>query len=519
MTLPRKHIIHKVSVDVNTNSVNKALELKDNIDLFLKHEIFPQLSAMLDDLQVDSSQHLHLENLEIEVNETGDFDAMTIRSKIIKELKKNLKTTAKQASVKAEKSRVLNQFTFDEKANYNNLKSDNHLTPEKRQIEAFLHFLQTGNLPWFFGENEALDINLIKKYIEEKKAVNQLRSVLKNEIATTRLLKQFYSETKLIFSIIACVKNIEVEKINDLFKVVSNNKVKLKSKSHKQLKYNILKILIKPQENHNTLNIQTEIVDVYKHLLFTDFHKQKSQNEVIELDKELLATAKKTSIIFSEIFKIKLDFEHKNSGEINLVFNDKTIALLPKESSEKQSLNQVEKPEIELQEFEENSSFLVDHAGLILLHPFLKNLFSAVEYLNSDGTIKTEKIDHALHLLFYLSTAKTKPYEYELVFEKALCGILVNRPVNRDIKLSKKEKQEADELLKAVLAHWASLKSSSIDALRVEFLMREGKIEFQEDKIKLNIQRRAVDLLLEKLPWSIAICRFKWLKKPIYITW
>lgn len=519
MTLPRKHIIHKVSVDVNTNSVNKALELKDNIDLFLKHEIFPQLSAMLDDLQVDSSQHLHLKNLEIEVNETGDFDAMTIRSKIIKELKKNLNTSAQQAGILAKKNRVLNQFTFDEEINKNIVKSDNHLTPEKRQIEAFLHFLQTGNLPWFFGENETLDINLIQKYIDEKKAVNQLRSVLINEIAATRLLKQFHSKKKLIFSIIASVKNIEVEKINDLFKAISTNKVKLKSNNIKKLKYNILKILITPQENHSIVNIQTEIVEVYKQLFFNDFHNNKTKKEILELDKELLATAKKTSKIFSEIFKIKLDFEQKNSDEIILVFNDKTITIHTKESSEKQSLNQVERSKFEHQEFEENSSFLVDHAGLILLHPFLKNLFSAVEYLNSDGTIKTEKIDHALHLLFYLATAKTKPYEYELVFEKALCGIPVNRPVNRDIKLSKNEKQEADELLKAALSHWASLKSSSIDALRVEFLMREGKIEFQEDKIKLNIQRRAVDLLLEKLPWSIAICRFKWLKKPIYITW
>ena len=47
----QKHIINKLQVDVNTGNPQVAFDLKDNIDTFLKHEIFPYLEEYFSSIE------------------------------------------------------------------------------------------------------------------------------------------------------------------------------------------------------------------------------------------------------------------------------------------------------------------------------------------------------------------------------------------------------------------------------------------------------------------------------------
>ena len=160
-----------------------------------------------------------------------------------------------------------------------------------------------------------------------------------------------------------------------------------------------------------------------------------------------------------------------------------------------------EKEEIQPQTLDEEGT-LLGNAGLVLLHPFLKHFFINLNLLDGKK-VKPEKQDLAVHLLHYIATRNTKPSEHDLAFEKYLCNIPALQPIDKFIKLSRDQKVACDELLEAVLKHWSGLRTNAIDALRSEFLMREGKLTIKEDTHKLFVPRKTQDILLDTLPWNL----------------
>ena len=80
----------------------------------------------------------------------------------------------------------------------------------------------------------------------------------------------------------------------------------------------------------------------------------------------------------------------------------------------------------------ENDEILIKKAGLVLLHPFLPQFFTSLGfYKKGEKCLKEAKIHEAVHVLHYLATKNESPYEYELSFEKFLCGIPFHMPIQR----------------------------------------------------------------------------------------
>ncbi len=161
---------------------------------------------------------------------------------------------------------------------------------------------------------------------------------------------------------------------------------------------------------------------------------------------------------------------------------------------------------------------IFSNAGLILLHPFLKRFFENLEFLENNKIVP-EKLEEALHLLHYVACKKEQPYEHELLFEKFICNVPLKHPVRKDIQLSEKQKESCNVLLSSALHHWDGLKTNSVDALRSEFLMREGRLLTTEEHYKLFVQRKTQDILLETLPWNLSLAKIPWKKKMILIDW
>ena len=166
----------------------------------------------------------------------------------------------------------------------------------------------------------------------------------------------------------------------------------------------------------------------------------------------------------------------------------------------------------------DKDGILIQNAGLILLHPFLKMFFEKMDFL-TEKNIKPEKIDEAILLLHYLATGKEQPYEYELIFEKFLCNVPLHHPINRHILLTKEQKMACEILLEAVLGHWTALKSNSTAILQNEFLQREGKLTVSAEKQQLYIQRKTQDILLDKLPWNVYLIKIPWKEKILFVDW
>jgi hypothetical protein len=159
----------------------------------------------------------------------------------------------------------------------------------------------------------------------------------------------------------------------------------------------------------------------------------------------------------------------------------------------------------------------VDCAGLVLLHPFLPRLFEALDITKDDKLVQH---DRALCLLHFLATGERRAPEYELLLPKLLCNVPLAEPVEAPVALTPAEEEEALALLEAVIRHWDALGDTSVGALRGTFLVRPGKM-FQRsngDDV-LQVEAQSLDILLDRLPWGIGMIQLPWMEKILWVEW
>ena len=106
-----------------------------------------------------------------------------------------------------------------------------------------------------------------------------------------------------------------------------------------------------------------------------------------------------------------------------------------------------------------------------------------------------------------------------LPLNKLLCGWSLDKPVDRTVKFTARETDQADQLLQAVIEHWAALKRTSVDGLRASFLQRDGLLSETENHWLLQVGLMGHDILLERLPWGISMIKLSWMKKMLRVDW
>ncbi|MFY7672186.1 contractile injection system tape measure protein [Tenacibaculum sp. MEBiC06402] len=186
-------------------------------------------------------------------------------------------------------------------------------------------------------------------------------------------------------------------------------------------------------------------------------------------------------------------------------------------SDENQSITPLKNIKELFKGFNKPKSYIINNAGLILIHPFLKQFFTSCNLLNDKNQIINPS--EAIHLLHYVATKQEKQLESNLVFEKFLCNIPIHQTIERDIKLSEETKENAENLLNSVVHNWEILKNSSPDLIRNEFIQRQGKLDLTKDNPQLTIERKTQDILLDKLPWSFGLCKLPWMKTLLFTDW
>jgi len=164
-------------------------------------------------------------------------------------------------------------------------------------------------------------------------------------------------------------------------------------------------------------------------------------------------------------------------------------------------------------------TLFINDAGLILLHPFLLQLFTNCGWVQNKNFVTTYTQTRAVYGLHYLATGETLPLEHQLIFPKLLAGIEWETPLEPVDPLNDIEKNACDELLSEVLKHWKALGNSSPGGLREAFLQRNGKLEYIYSGWHLTIEHKTLDILLNRLPWGISLVKLPWMKDMLTITW
>lgn len=168
---------------------------------------------------------------------------------------------------------------------------------------------------------------------------------------------------------------------------------------------------------------------------------------------------------------------------------------------------------------EEPERHLVRHAGLILLAPFFERLFAVCELRDQQQWVDKAAQYTAVHLLHYVCTGLEQRAEHELMLEKVCCGVAVQEPIPRDWLLRAEQKAEAHDLLTAVIEHWKALKNTSIEGLRATFLARDGLLTRRDDDWVLRVERKTLDVLLDRIPWGYSTVAMPWNAYVIHVEW
>ncbi|MES2045580.1 MAG: contractile injection system tape measure protein [Pseudomonadota bacterium] len=173
---------------------------------------------------------------------------------------------------------------------------------------------------------------------------------------------------------------------------------------------------------------------------------------------------------------------------------------------------------------EDGEPIFIANAGLVLLAPYLPALLDRLGVLTSDAEGKQhidgiDAMSRAVHLLQYMADQRLDAPEHELVLNKLLCGLPTAQPVLPSFAAEPADLELCDGLLGAVIANWPIIAGTSIEGLRETFLQRDGRLRHEEDTWRLQVQRKGVDVLVDRVPWSFATIFHRWMPQPLQVTW
>lgn len=163
----------------------------------------------------------------------------------------------------------------------------------------------------------------------------------------------------------------------------------------------------------------------------------------------------------------------------------------------------------------------VYNAGVVLLNPFFAGYFRKVGLVVSDDFFDNEARQRGVHLIQYMATGETGMPDYEMILAKLLCGIQIEDPVERFIELSATELDEVEVMMQSAIEHWGAVGKASPDGLREGFLQRDGRLEKRQNGWHLKVERKTIDILLDRLPfgWGIGTIKLPWMKEILHLEW
>jgi len=520
-----RHSINRLYLEVNTHSKSKAYYLKDNLNAFLKEELFPLLETYFDTLDKKIPLYsIHIEKLNIDLSLSPDLDFNTIKREVVDQFQNQIETQIEKGFPDTE------HYTL--------------ITNKEKSSNEFFLFLETGITPWWAIAKKGSDLNEEDRYeilISEKSFGLKLRNALENTQTRIRFIKQLSDDQiYMMLEKAFLLEASEKETISKTIKRIKTNMNAVISSSAQGLQQRnlIWEIILSQLLKHNESVINEKLFyliasfdSIRKYdLKFVSetINEQISNKSVVELVSNL---ANEVLIITAILEEKALEILQKNSNDAFLKSNfSKTDKSSEKEKIEetnsilnnKKEVKEEDLTDLDLVLKEEKtpeipSDYYVNNAGLILIHPFLKQLFENCRLLNKDNAINNPEL--AAHLLHYIATEQEQDYENEMLFEKLLCNIPANQTINRNIKIPEEFKNHVNEMLQAVLENWPVMKNSSVALLRNEYLQRPGKIILTQDNPKILVERKTQDILLDKISWNLGVVKLAWKSKVIFVEW
>lgn len=507
MDKPATHIIHKLNLEIEVPGERMARYMYDQAGRLLQEHVLPMLEAILKEYKEEEHIRLDALTLNLDVATTGALEE-TIRQQLAIAIGKQLKQTlesnlSEQAAVSDHQERT----TEDKRPeDFEDKGPDIKISTGPQQlVEAFLLFLENGIAPWWLAGTKLLAqsteiVNAIAQQ-EEQFVALFLDKVSKKSIVLERLLLQYDSVLlTYLFSLVAPLPLLTAALQYEQRLFSEQDRIQL------QL----------PEETRR----QQYWATVWRLTPILELKSLEAETFIKRLEVAMQVYTRKDSSTEThkeEIHRTRPEEVRERADTLEVPGLQQEIPMTASEQNRAQ--NTVEQKHKDKELVNNENEVLVHHAGLILLHPYLQHFFLALNLIEGTQFKDKRSAGIAVHLLHYLATGEEQAADFDLVFEKYLCGIDKGLITYRFTELEEQMKTEATSLLTAVIRNWPALKSTTPDGLRGNFLQRKGKLQLANDHHKLVMERQVFDVLLDQIPWNISLVKLPWHDHLIHVEW
>lgn len=461
------HIIKKQVLDLKVDSVQESASIQDRVRELYYHRIVPRLEKEFDQ-QCPENRVLRLDSLELNL---GELATDTLEEQWEDRVETVL---MEQVREQIQVARLLQQAGHGDELN-----------ADTANLELLQVFLKTGNLPWWRQKIDSLD-ELLQQVLQASsdQLLTWLRENRNHSGLIDRLFGQFSQAT--FSQLLAALTGADPNELSAIFQALGQ--------AYKQPKLVWKKALL--QSLQPTVEWGTTLTG---------------------------ASNKKDQLVrFSRDLAIELARISGNAPDLRALLPELVLNLGPQLAEDllKAASGKDEKqdePEPEAAETPEE--LYLQNAGLVLFWPYLDQLFKALKLTYNNEFVNEMSRQKAVHVLQYLATGNDDGAEFDLPLNKLLCGLPVTEALDIGAELNAGQKEEADQLVSALIRNWEALNNTTPEGFRTTFVNREGRLVLENNTWTLLVHRETFDLLLDRLPWGIGEVNLPWMNETIYVEW
>lgn len=493
-----QHIIKKQIIDLRIAKDLDAFRIQQAVSDHYRQHLVPLIEKEFDGI-AGPDETVLIDRLEIDLGELTEKEVSNIaigdyiRDKIIRQVTENLKSSnASAENISIRKSVALNS---------------------SRQ---WLYYMQKGYLPWSLLQiTEDWHAQVLEALATDYISIEELKkAMLADKHVALRIVQQHTTPFLIKLTEILTAQNqsalhealAEIQVVLKMLSVNNEASHPLKEVSEKQLWQELIMITASRSDVRSTLQISEALL---KKNITIDEHVT---------GKSMAAIKQQVKILLPVIMQMEKEINAQKG-------QSKKINLKPEENNSKEAAFPIKEADL-MKEYKtainsaiDEEGIFIQNAGLVLTHPFIATLFNRLGLMSEKKFINMQAREKAVFLLHYIVTGNAAAEEHHLLLPKVLCGYPLEEPVVQEMEFSGQEKEEADDLLKAIIQQWSILNRTSPEGLRETFLKRAGKIFTKNDSIRIQVESGPVDMLLDHLPWSLSMIKLPWIKDVINVEW
>ena len=196
------HIIHRVSVEVQTNSAETS-SFKEEMDRLIQDAILSSIESYIVEHESEyEEQSIQIEKLSLDLQlDSLKHNQLDISTQVYQQMDALFSHTS---TAKGGRNSSIPSTTEQSRLDVTNNEEPDiiHLGSFEKNSKTFFHFLRYGTLPWWIPDSTRMttvvnDEKLLELIYEQNGFVQQLKKELKSGTSKLRLIQQFSDETLL----------------------------------------------------------------------------------------------------------------------------------------------------------------------------------------------------------------------------------------------------------------------------------------------------------------------------------